>query len=554
MKSIILLFFLTGVCLATILRVPDDYSKIQQAIDSCSAGDTILVSPGKYDEALQTNENSIILASYVLFTADSNYIDSTIIQGFSGPCITVEGGADSITVIGFTITGGSYKNFGSFRVGAGIFVNQSKLILKNNNFEFNGSSESLKGKGGALYAYNSEVILTDNTFQYNRSDYGGAIAADESTVRIMGNIFFHNRVQGYGGALNLASSTVFVVDNLFYQNGALDRGGAIACGSCTGHIGNNDFIENLFVDADSAFADYGGGLDCNGSSYGVLKVFGNRFKKNRANNGAAISCRNNVLLQNNIITDNKDGLGSAIYVDGNSKIINNTIYNNDGYSTIYIKSGSPRIINNIIWNNSLRNDWKTIYIVPDPGTPVVSYCDIQDNFDGTGNITVDPYFRDALNDDFHLMTTDCGDNITSPCIDTGSPLYEDSLLGCDAGLGTKLSDMGAYGGGIDLSTGIVEKSNKLPQTPYLIHVNPNPFNSTVRISFKIEKAQNISLFIFDMSGRSIRRLYQGGVSPGEKNFLWDGLDNNGFPAASGGYIVRLAVNAAMYSEKIILIK
>jgi len=75
-----------------------------------------------------------------------------------------------------------------------------------------------------------------------------------------------------------------------------------------------------------------------------------------------------------------------------------------------------------------------------------------------GNIDVDPLFRDPANGDFHLMSTACGDPYDSPCIDAGDPSITDDFLDCMYGLGTSISDMGAYGGGCSYVPGDVNNS------------------------------------------------------------------------------------------------
>lgn len=533
---------------AEVIRVPDDYSTIQLAIDSCNSGDTILVAPGTYNESLITNEKSIVLASYFLTESDSNHITSTILKGTDGPVLSVNNGADSITVIGFTINGGNSEK------GAGINATNTRLIVKDNIFSFNWNSKWPTGSGGAIYALSSELIIYNNRFEYNRSDNGGALYATGCELWIKDNTFNNNRVQKSGGALHFGSSTVFIERNTFFQNWASQSGGAIACGGSQGYIKDNDIIENIYTDLDSTGSENGGGILCSGRIHGTLKVINNVITKNRASNGGAIVCGNYVLVQNNLITKNDEGLGGAIYITGDSRIVNNTIYGNDGYSTIYIKSGSPEITNNIIWGNSLHDEMKTIHIEPAPGTPIISYCNIQDGFEGAGNFSLDPLFRNVVTGDFHLKSIDCGDDANSPCIDAGSPAYSDTLLHCGAGLGTILSDVGAYGGGKEITTVIEDKYVTFPTDPYIIKVAPNPFNTSAKISFVVEKAQNISVSIYNIMGKEIRKLYNGFVEKGEKSLLWSGIDDKGLNVASGIYIVNLSIGNRNYSQKTMLIK
>ena len=70
---------------ATIL-VPEDYATIQGAIDYSVDGDTVIVSPGEYEENLNFNGKNIILSSEFIFNQDDYYIENTIIgtQTYNG--------------------------------------------------------------------------------------------------------------------------------------------------------------------------------------------------------------------------------------------------------------------------------------------------------------------------------------------------------------------------------------------------------------------------------------------------------------------------------------
>jgi hypothetical protein len=79
-------------------------------------------------------------------------------------------------------------------------------------------------------------------------------------------------------------------------------------------------------------------------------------------------------------------------------------------------SSSPTLTNCILWANTAQQI--SVY----SGSPVVTYCDVQGGWSGTGNIDGDPLFRDpdGLDNDPNTF----GDNdyrlsYGSPCIDAG---------------------------------------------------------------------------------------------------------------------------------------
>ncbi len=526
------------------VHVPGDYTTLQGAIDSCQNGDTILVAPGTYRQSLNTNEKSILLASHFLTENDTNLISETRLQGASDPVITVNSQADSIVIVGFTIFGGSSDH------GAGINVSYGHLVLKNNVVGPNTTGNWRVGYGGGIYALSSTLHLLRNKFIHNDSDYGGAIYATQCTLQIKNCTFEYNNAQEYGGALNVGGSVVDIDQNTFIQNWALRGGGAIDCNG-SGYLRNNTIIGYVTSDYTYYGAQYGGAINCGGT----LKIVNNRIEKHAGGEGSAIRCSGDVWIQNNLILHNTESLGAGIFIQGNPKIINNTFYGNDGYAIIYFKSGYPEITNNIIWGNTLRSDWKTIHVeagIPDLIT--VTYSNIQDGYDGTGNISVNPLFRDELNGDFHLKSLNCGSDANSPCIDAGSPLYVDSMMNCLAGLGTGSSDVGAYGGGALNPTATEDENRISSRRSHSISIKPNPFNNSTQIELDLRQFSTVSLTMCNISGAKVRTLYQGSIGPGTKVFSWNGRDDRGNPSPSGIYILRIRMENRVYDRKVVLLK
>ncbi|MCB0409897.1 MAG: right-handed parallel beta-helix repeat-containing protein [Flavobacteriales bacterium] len=555
MKFFIAFINLLLICLnstsADILDVPINFTTIQQAIDSCNSGDTILVAPGEYRESLVMRRKSIVFASHYILQADSNKIDSTVLKSSNGTIFNADSCVDSMIIIGFKIEGSDGDQ------GGAVYAYNTKVNIRNNYFYFSGAGGWRTGRGGAIYALESDLYIAENRFEYCSADYGGAVYANNSVTVIKNNFFRYNHAQEEGGALRMGACKVNIENNTFTQNWGFRSGGAILCGNSEGFIRNNIILENIYVDLDSAGSDYGGGISCSGPNAGTatLRILDNLIEKNTAySGGGGLTTGNNVLVQNNLIIANKDGLGSAIYVTGDTRIVNNTIYGNSGYSTIYIKSGGPEITNNIIWENKLSNEWKTIFKEPSPGIPVVTYNDIQDGYNDPSNFNSDPLFRNILANDFHLKTTACGDNSDSPCIDSGSPFYTDSLLYCGAGLGSSLSDIGAYGGGIGAPTTLQNEPDIYPGEFELIKVFPNPFNGQVKIELSIDQPKNISVSIYSLDGSTIRILYKGQMIAGKKVLLWDGRNEQGITVSSNVYFVQIALDAKIYFKKLLLIK
>ncbi len=102
------------------IRVPEDYSTIQAAINAAVNGDLVLVGPGTYSGGLNISGKTITLASQFHTTGNTSLINSTIINGGS-PAIDVSTSAPNVIIKGFHFTGGNYSV--EFRAAGGQSLN-----------------------------------------------------------------------------------------------------------------------------------------------------------------------------------------------------------------------------------------------------------------------------------------------------------------------------------------------------------------------------------------------------------------------------------------------
>ena len=90
--------------------------------------------------------------------------------------------------------------------------------------------------------------------------------------------------------------------------------------------------------------------------------------------------------------------------------------------------------------------------------------------------------------------------------------------------------------------------------PRLSITYPNPFKSTVRLSFSAGESSGILIRIFSVEGRLVRTLAAKDVGPGEREMSWDGLDDAGRKVASGVYICRLDAGGRSATGRIVLLR
>ncbi len=99
------------------------------------------------------------------------------------------------------------------------------------------------------------------------------------------------------------------------------------------------------------------------------------------------------------------------------------------------------------------------------------------------------------------------------------------------------------------STGINNTGSTVPSGFSVIGNYPNPFNPTTVISFTTQKTSNVTVAIYDITGKMIEVLVNGSIPGGNHEIKWNGAGNTG-----GLYLCK--INAGEYSGciKMVLVK
>jgi hypothetical protein len=95
---------------------------------------------------------------------------------------------------------------------------------------------------------------------------------------------------------------------------------------------------------------------------------------------------------------------------------------------------------------------------------------------------------------------------------------------------------------------------RAPPLARLLRNYPNPFNPVTRIEFAIPGDAQVSLRVYDARGRLVRTLVDGYLAAGRRTVEWDGRTDNGDPAASGTYFMRLVGGGEYLTRSISLLK
>jgi len=95
---------------------------------------------------------------------------------------------------------------------------------------------------------------------------------------------------------------------------------------------------------------------------------------------------------------------------------------------------------------------------------------------------------------------------------------------------------------------------ELPTQYALSPCMPNPFNPSTTLRFSLPADAEVSLSIYDLSGRRIVELISEDMPQGNHEVEWRGKDSGGLPVASGVYFYRLEADDFVDTRKMTLIK
>ena len=279
-STFFLVLFVFSLSNANTIKVPQDFTTIQGAINASTNGDTVLVASGTYYENINFNGKNIVLTSNYGITGDASYIKSTIINGSTpahpdtASCVRIISGEDSTAVLqGFTLTGGKGTKWidehgaGTYVEGGGIFMTQSSPTIKYNlivnNEAINSPTGTVSAGGGAIRCGDGSPHIINNVILNNKGMYGGGIVLNYcAEALIANNIINGNQVfeavsgrQTFGGGGLWVFETLpgsdlpnVIVNNTITGNSSNTNGCGIRVWAANATIKNNIVWNNFQSD------------------------------------------------------------------------------------------------------------------------------------------------------------------------------------------------------------------------------------------------------------------------------------------------------------------
>ncbi len=582
MKKINLLIFLSiGLALITnglqaktiiVAESGGQYTSIQAAIDQATAGDSILVRQKStpYFEKLNFDHGGDATNGYLTLMAypgEHPILDGTGVPNnpasYTDDMIYLQN-VNYIRIIGFEIRNLNTREGSGIRVyGYGAYIE----IRNNEIHEIRGGAED----GGAMgiTIYGSDDNRSINHLIIDGNYIHDCDPAWSEALTLNGNVeqfeVTNNRIEDVnnigidfiGGESWLSSKYARngrCAWNEVYRANSSYEGGWAAGIYVDG--GQDIVIENNIVSQCDL------GIEIGAENAGVVT--------------SGVTVRNNIVYQNH-----KAGLVFGGYDVNTGRVKNctftgNTCYQNDtqheGLGELWIQYAEDNeIYNNIFYANSqnillysengnINNQLDyNLWFAP-AGTNGAqwvwnnhTYTGFSNYQNGSGqdahSLFDDPQFSDPGNANFHLTSI-------SPAINAGDPNFVADTNEQDMDHEPRIVDSRVdIGADESQVTSATSNQTMVPQQLRIVRLYPNPFNANLKIRFQIAQAGQVTLAIYDITGRLVAALLNHHFRPpGTFDVLWNGQSQKQKACPSGAYFVVLEAHGQRAIQKIFLIR
>jgi flagellar hook assembly protein FlgD len=96
--------------------------------------------------------------------------------------------------------------------------------------------------------------------------------------------------------------------------------------------------------------------------------------------------------------------------------------------------------------------------------------------------------------------------------------------------------------------------SSLPEEFSISQNFPNPFNPVTSITFDVAEMDEVSLIVYDLTGKEVATLVSGIYAPGTYNLEWNAVNNSGDGIVSGMYVYRYISSEKAITRKMLYLK
>jgi hypothetical protein len=526
--------------LAGVLTVPGDYAQINDAVQACASGDTVLVAAGTFNDCTHPTEGAestpacVIMKSGV--TLRGTGIDQTIIDAQS--------------------------------LGRGVFI-ELVTNCRVENLQIRGAFASIFGAGILAREVGATVEITD--VRVTACTDGGVILINNSSPTLLRVAMDNNSAKQGGGLAIEENSSPTVTDCSVTDNQAPSGAGVFIRNNCapvlTGCVVNGNTI--------TATNTYGGGISVQTSNPTITDC---RITNNTANGfggGIAFSEATGT-VENCVITDNNNtnsnGQGGGVFASASDVILRDLLIAGNSASGFFGKGGGvylafdppAQLENCTIVDNAcgpsgngggIAVEWFT--------TVTIDKCIIAGSTAGEGMycenaspvVSCSNIFGNAGGD--ALCGTDDGNNFSADALFCGTAGKEFNLDPSSPCAPGNHPGGGVCGGELigAMRTGC--GASPVPEgklTDLVLGNHPNPFNPRTTIFFDLPEAGPARLRIFDLAGSLILDQSWTDLPNGRTTFDWNGQDREGRALSSGVYLYRIDTSHQSTSRRMSLVR
>jgi len=108
--------------------------------------------------------------------------------------------------------------------------------------------------------------------------------------------------------------------------------------------------------------------------------------------------------------------------------------------------------------------------------------------------------------------------------------------------------------GCEATASISQIGTNLPAEFSISQNFPNPFNPVTSIAFDVAKMDEVSLVVYDLTGKEVATLVSGTYTPGTYKVEWNAVNNAGDGISSGMYIYRYFSSEKAITRKMLYLK